>query len=338
MRKDEAKLEALRKRTARLLSRYLDDLPVLPSVAQVLASEPTSVRGLGDSTEALARLDPTLAMRMCFLARGQLVQAHGVALTISSILARAGTDRIRKGIGQLAKKNVFQEGHAAVRELWLHSLQVALVARYLAATHPQLQVHAEEAYLLGLLHDIGRFILLAADPSAFAALEERDWASGEDLVAQERSILGYDHAELGMMACARWKLPPLLQAVIQYHHRQGLPGDDHGVHRLIGLVRVADAASLVMIKHPDALGNEAYVREYLLEEQKAGASLVQLQIEFGAVARSLPALHQRSVDLASILFRSADQATQALPSARSLRTDLKEASLSMRLAKPVVGF
>jgi putative nucleotidyltransferase with HDIG domain len=298
-----ATFDERRKTTDKMLAHYLDRLPVLPSVAQTLSLPVERGRALADKTELLAQLDPTLALRMCFFARTQLASRPPDHLSINTVLNRVGADWVARGLASLAKRPVFHPEHAHERELWLHSIQTALATRHFANSLPHLGVRADEGYLYGLLHDLGRFILLAVAPESFAELERRDWETGEQLIAAERAILGYDHAELGARACERWKLPPRLAAVVRYHHGTTYPDDESGtIGNLIRLVQLGDAASFMMVKHPDMVDADLMSREILLEEQGAERLVRELGLSKDLFNRSIAALHARSVAMARMLF------------------------------------
>ena len=80
-------------------------------------------------------------------------------------------------------------------------------------------VHPEEAYLAGLLHNVGRLALLAAAPKEYAfnftALDD------EDLCAVEQRTLQITHAEAGAWLIERWQLDSFLADAVLYHHEPG---------------------------------------------------------------------------------------------------------------------
>lgn len=295
-----------RRETLRLLSTYLDDMPVLPGVAASLLRCEGRDRALAERAETLSRLDPTLAFRMCFLARGMLCGSAPRFLTTQSVLARVGTDRLVEGLSSVLSRKTFRPQELRAHELWLHSIQVALAAQHFSTQLTHRYVNSDEAYFFGLLHDIGRFVMLGSAPDKFAALELTDWETGDDLVAAERAILGFDHAELGGLACEKWRLPPSLAAVVRYHHRDGVitmdgkPAPD--LMPLVHLVRLADAVSFMMVKFPDMVHADPMSAEILLEQQGARQAAQHLGISLASVIHAVPALHQRSVELAGELF------------------------------------
>lgn len=291
------------KHTERMLSQYLDDLPVLPNVTQVLLQAQERGGRLADRVEALARLDPTLALRISYLGRQRSPANQAAALGVASEMARVGSVQVVRGLMDLTNRPIFHPERAHERELWLHSIQVALTARYFANTSPSLKIGGEEAYFCGLLHDLGRFIILVAAPDSFTRLENCDWNTGDDLVTAERSILGYDHAQLGAMACKAWNLSPVLAAVIRFHHSdpERYVVDPRAL-KLTRVVMLADAVSFLMVKHPDMIAADAPSRELLLEEQNVGPIIAKLGISMASVVRALGDLHHASIAHVDELF------------------------------------
>ena len=116
---------------------------------------------------------------------------------------------------------------------WMRSLKAAVFARELAKkmSYP----HSEEAYLAGLLHDVGRLALLSAAPyeysSNFMAKDD------ERLCSIETSTMGVTHAEAGAWLIERWNLDSFLADSVRYHHEP--IGRLKSAHPLIRLVCLA---------------------------------------------------------------------------------------------------
>ncbi|MBB1076342.1 HDOD domain-containing protein [Rhodoferax sp. 4810] len=107
-----------------------------------------------------------------------------------------------------------QAGTVDLRYFWKHSLSVAVLARTLAER--QGDVGSEEAYLSGLLHDVGRLALLAAVPERYTEL----FALQDDpsLCAQEQRVLGTTHAEAGAWLLDHWHLGSAMAQSVLHHH------------------------------------------------------------------------------------------------------------------------
>lgn len=108
-----------------------------------------------------------------------------------------------------------------VDELWRHSVAVAVSAGVVADHVGQQKA---TAFTAGLLHDIGKLVLAAAERRPYALLIQQAKQQGRGLSLVERSVLGTDHAELGGELMRRWKLPPDVVVGVRHHHAlEGAP-------------------------------------------------------------------------------------------------------------------
>jgi putative nucleotidyltransferase with HDIG domain len=121
-------------------------------------------------------------------------------------------------------------------ELWRHSVGVAVAARILARKmrFPQL----EEAFMAGLLHDVGKVVLDHYFPEEFAEVLAVTKDQGKSIYEAERQVLGVSHAVVGRWIADRWNLPQLLVEVINYHHQ---PFENKDYWATTALVHAADA-------------------------------------------------------------------------------------------------
>lgn len=122
-----------------------------------------------------------------------------------------------------------------IEALQRHSLQTASVARRLL-TDPR---SSDDAFMAGMLHDIGQLILAAELPDELDAAADLAAAQGISVHIAETSVLGASHADLGGYLLGLWGLPPSIVAAVGNHHvlHRELPGE-FGVS---GAVHVANA-------------------------------------------------------------------------------------------------
>jgi len=97
---------------------------------------------------------------------------------------------------------------------WVRSLKTAVLARELAKRMSY--SNTEEAYLAGLLHDVGRLALLSVAPNDYASnfMAKDD----ERLCEIEKNTLGITHSEAGAWLIERWNLDSFLSDSVRYHH------------------------------------------------------------------------------------------------------------------------
>ena len=142
---------------------------------------------------------------------------------------------VAAGIGQMFRGQQLCEGFSP-RDLWTHCLSVGVTARELAR-----QQHlpiADEAFLAGMIHDIGLLVSLQTDPEKLRTVCERAKVEDRAFCEIEREVCGVDHQELGQALAELWKFPRACQLVAGFHHRPGQLADNS--RPLVMLVSIAD--------------------------------------------------------------------------------------------------
>ncbi|MEZ5965729.1 MAG: HDOD domain-containing protein [Planctomycetota bacterium] len=106
----------------------------------------------------------------------------------------------------------------ADRGLWLHSITVAAASRTLTRRLGGSSEMAEQLFVAGLLHDIGKMLL------APYLIERRvTVVSGSSALEVEKRHVGIDHTEAGALVAAKWNLAPSVQEIIKQHHGDVTP-------------------------------------------------------------------------------------------------------------------
>jgi signal transduction histidine kinase/HD-like signal output (HDOD) protein len=227
----------------------------LPAMPQILVRliEHLQADDLGmPELAALISKDAGMTGKLLAVANSSAYQRHHRSVNLEQSLVALGTDMIKTLV---ISDSVFQtfnnfphSGSTDLRAFWKNSLAGAVIAKEVArlVEYP----HLEEAYLAGLLHNVGRLALLATAPKEYAYnFTARD---DEDLCAVEQRTLQITHAEAGAWLIERWQLDSFLADAVLYHHE---PSDRlESAHPLIRIVRLAH----VLSSHPQ---DEAAVRE-----------------------------------------------------------------------------
>lgn len=187
-------------------------LPALPDtvvrVLELSARQSTSMAELA----AVLKADPALASRILSVANSayygfpRRVGSLQLALTLlgmREIRRIAIAESLLRGWERVAA------GLLDPRRFWEHSVCVGFLAERLGGG-------VDEAFVAGLLHDVGILALAVMAPEAGARLY--GWGNREPLPQTEQGEVGFDHAELGAWLASRWSLPPLICDAILAHH------------------------------------------------------------------------------------------------------------------------
>jgi putative nucleotidyltransferase with HDIG domain len=227
-----------------LILQSLDRLPTLaPVVARLLSLTSSDASSAREVTEVL-QADPALSAGLLRLAHSAHSGVASHRLTVQQAVTLLGFHAVRSAVLCRQFFDVFrgnkQEDCAHRSELWRHCLAVAIAAEWIAK-NSQAGVQTGEAFLCGLLHDIGKIALDTCLPKSYARVVERTIARGECVCDVERDILGLDHMIAGKRVVTRWGLSqPIIECVWLHHHDPDeLPGSIAAA-RLIRVVHLAD--------------------------------------------------------------------------------------------------
>ena len=216
------------------VSRVIDRLPVFPraasEVVKCVSSADAGIREL----ERVASLDPVLAGLLVQTANSSYYSPRSSIGSIRHAITYIGAEAARKVL--LAA--TFRASFASMRlhQLWNHSLDVAELAERLAV-RSGLQLDPSEAFLAGLVHDVGR-LAFSIMPPAFLERFYRLTDRGCPAMEVEICLSGLCHGELGAETLAQWKFPSALMEAVRWHHRP-----DRSPSTLASLLYLAEAAS-----------------------------------------------------------------------------------------------
>jgi HD-like signal output (HDOD) protein len=118
-----------------------------------------------------------------------------------------------------------QFGKYDARDLWDHSVGVAIMARELAIRSEALD--PEEAFLAGMMHDLALLLALQSEVKLGTTLIDAAEGSDEPFTAHEQRVFGFNHCELGERLSTNWSLAPQLISVIRWHHDQESAPAEH---------------------------------------------------------------------------------------------------------------
>jgi diguanylate cyclase (GGDEF)-like protein/putative nucleotidyltransferase with HDIG domain len=201
----------------------LDDkkLPSFPQVAVKLmeASKDETV-SLTDLAKIL-ETDPGISARVLEIVNSAFYGIGRQITKLSEAVPLLGLDEIKKiALGMTVFEKMFKSGRTRQFDrllFWRHSLSVAVlsleIARKTGYKDP------EEAYIAGLLHDVGKIFLDISGKQDYGSFIQELSSSTELIIEKERNTLGLGHDDIGAFFCSLWKLPEKLIMTVKYHHQ-----------------------------------------------------------------------------------------------------------------------
>ena len=192
----------------------IDSLPTLPAVVgelgRRLANEETSAAEVA----RILACDQALTARVLRLANSAFYAPREPVRSAQQAVIMLGLSTVRAITLKASVLAAFPVNEA--RPFWLHALGCACAARAvarLAGLAP-----ADDAFVMGLLHDIGKLALAEHLPEAYARVRARVTRDGGLIRNAEVAELGCDHAQIGRFLCSHWSLPIEFRDAIGGHH------------------------------------------------------------------------------------------------------------------------
>jgi putative nucleotidyltransferase with HDIG domain len=179
-----------------------------------------------DDLAAIIKTDPAMSVRLLKIVNSAFYGFDEKIDTLSHALNIIGTEQLTDLALAAIVTSKFQgipRDLINMETFWMHSIACGIAARKIAKR--MARVEAEKMYLGGMLHDIGSLILFKEAPEDARKILLRCKESGENLFKVEKEILGYDHAEIGALLLAEWKLSDRLVEMVKYHHQPVNAGD-----------------------------------------------------------------------------------------------------------------
>lgn len=194
------------------------DLPSLPAVVMQLLTcidqEDAGSRLLGEKISH----DQALAAKTLRLANSSFYGMQRKVSSIQQAIAILGFDSVRMLVAAVAVTGAFtggSSGRFSFDTFWRHSVATAICAKLLSR---HMRVDKDNAFIAGLLHDIGRLVLVVRYPEQYEAVLEYSEANNCRLLEAERRVLGIEHTQVGRALAEHWKFPATIQNAVSRHH------------------------------------------------------------------------------------------------------------------------
>jgi HD-like signal output (HDOD) protein len=214
-----AHLPKLNHAAVRTCLKDRQNLPTLPNtftmLVQAIADPETSLLELAE----IIACDPTLTASVLRVANSSYSTLGTPVSDLPTAILNLGVFEIRRtalGVGSVDVFGLKGNPSELLKNMWLHSLTTGFISQQIANIGRFDFV--DEAYLLGLLHDLGKLFFVTSYPSAYASVHEVIASGSEDALGLEVQVFGLNHVDAAADLCKHWNLRGKLEEVIINHH------------------------------------------------------------------------------------------------------------------------
>lgn len=225
------------------ISDIIEKIPNLPSMPSIVSEALNIIDDPKSNTIKLSDViskDIAISAEILKLVNSAYYGFPTQITSISKAMALLGFSKVKGLIMSVAVRPMMSAGGKA---LWEHSVKCAVGCELLAKSLGT--VDSDEAFVMGLMHDIGKSVLETYNKEASKEIT-RLVGIGADRLSAEKMIFGFNHTEIGEQLIKKWKLPVIIASSVRYHHEP----QNSGNINVIGCVYVADRISRDVLKYP----------------------------------------------------------------------------------------
>lgn len=259
------------------IRRYLPPVPgVFAELVQLLHDESVDMRTLG---RVIGR-DPAMSINVLRVANSAFYGLSNRVRTIEHAVTMLGLREITGVCMACETARVFKplpgDKHVDLHAFWLHSVATAVLSRVFSS---QFRVEPQgQAYLAGLLHDIGQLIMDRFLHDEYKQVVQLTYDENIPLIEAEIRVLGESHGTVGGWLMDKWQLPGVYSHIASFHHAVNRAPEENRL--IVATVSLAD--QIARLKGFGFGGDDTGI---ILEETEA----------FKVVLRSRPALGETDI-------------------------------------------
>lgn len=191
-------------------------IPSMPGAAQQAFSLATDPNAEARDFIELIESDEALSARVIKIANSVFFDRGKPSQTIEESVVVIGIKELRCLLNASTLSDIFPSKHPIRAQLWSNDVATALIARTIAQRI--LPSKAEIAFLSGLMHDIGKLILLQRVSDEYEKIVRRVEQEGLDFCKAEEVSFPFDHTQVGQLIGEKWNFTPEVTQSIRFHH------------------------------------------------------------------------------------------------------------------------
>jgi putative nucleotidyltransferase with HDIG domain len=220
---------------ARRLFKDISDLPTIPAIVSRVVTLLDNQDADPDAIADLILSDQVLAARVIRVVNSPLFRTNNPITSVKRALLFIGFKSVR----EMILTSYFIDGFKSreqpfdMKIFWTHSFSVGAISRRIARmiNYPDI----EKAYLVGILHDIGKVFLGHYCNDMYGEMLTSIKNTSFTTYEAEYEFFGTTHCEVGLCLAQRWNFPPVYCDIIFYHHSTELATEDPLLTAIISL-------------------------------------------------------------------------------------------------------
>lgn len=203
-----------------LFESEIDGLPPIPVHIQRLLILCSEIDVSWDSIASEVEKEPAIAVEILKIANSTFLLSKNSITDIKEGLIRIGMQNIRNVFLTLAARKILDSRYPEQINIWTHGLKTSIYARSLCERNADCNGQESIATLCGLIHDLGRMVLISLDIPFLTKINAIRMTSYEDVTElAEEFIMGISHSEIGYLLAKKWGFSEFLLDVIRFHHK-----------------------------------------------------------------------------------------------------------------------
>ena len=239
----------------------IKDIPIMPQVAtKILQFQEENLDISFKELGNIIILDPALTAKILKVANSALYARQREITNLQQAITLLGFKTIKSLVLLVCASNVFGKPKKKISvtselsktksseiDMWRHLVLTAFIARNLA-TKLQYDQKKEDIFIAGMLHDIGRIVLLMNDHEGYERFLEIFIGDTEkDILAIEESVFGRTHLEVGKIVLEKWNFPEEFIDTVSQHHSIDI---DSPYKKMVLVVGLANLYSRILVDEP----------------------------------------------------------------------------------------
>lgn len=219
-----------------LIKQHIDSFPVLPvTVTRLMKVTSNPECSVQDVVETI-HSDQSLCLTILKIANSVLFGRPQKVDTIKMAVVILGFNEVQRIALSKSFVNSFsklaKQHKSVIDKFWEHSFVCGMAAWVIAR---DLHITPDIAFMAGLIHDVGKIIMLQTFADDYAPEQWMTTFGSEERLYEELQVFSFTHDMLGSQLLKKWLFPENLITAVAYHHRPGQAAQERSFAHVIQL-------------------------------------------------------------------------------------------------------